>query len=464
MSSRNRNIVQFHKMPRIRISLVLVLIIMVYVIFHMFSYFTRKHVAITEVRQGSIVSDDHYEALAIREEKVVKAASSGYLYYYLSSMSRIGAGQYAYSIDSDGDMVEKLKKYRQNDASLSDTQKKQLAEKLLGFSEGFNTSDYGSLYNFYAQAQSSLEESLASSARTTLKDELQQAAADETFRSYTTDAPGLIVLNHDGMEHITLKDFKEDDFDISHVNEKNLSSVVQVKEGDPVYRLVTSDNWNLVMPISDEKAKELRDTSGIEITFLEDGAKTWCTSHVTRREDRYYLILSLDDSVDRYAAERFISIDLSLEKKNGLKVPNSSLKQHILYEIPDNYITFGGDNREPYVLKKTEDGQALTRLSLYQEDTTDHTWWGTYDNIQQSDVILNPKTMQQKKIQSLEVKKAYGVFNVNKGYAQFALVQILFHNEQYSIIQPVHSTQLTLYDHIALEAYDVKENEIINGT
>ena len=463
MSSKQRNIVQFHTVPRVRISLVLVLIIMVYVIFHMFTYFTRKHVAITEVRQGSIVSDDHYDALAIRSEKVVKAASSGYLYYYLSSLSRIGASQYAYSIDSNGQTVEKLKEYSEDDASLSDTQKKQLAEKLLSFSEGFNTSDYSSLYSFYAQAQASLTESLAVTARSSLKNEIQQASADATFQSFATEEPGLVVLNVDGMENISLKNFKEEDFDTSKVNEKNLASVDKIQAGEPVYRLVTSDNWNLVMPLTEDKAKELRDTTGIEITFLEDGAKTWCTSHVTKRDDRFYLILSLDDSVDRYASERFVSIDLSLEKKNGLKVPNSSLKQQILYEIPKNYITYGGDENTPSILRKIGDGHVVTKLSLYQKDA-DGTLWGTYNGLKQSDVILNPSTLQEKTVQSLEVKKGYGVFNVNKGYAQFALVQILFHNEQYSIIQPVHSSQLALYDHIALEASDVTEDEIVNGT
>ena len=463
MSSRDRNIVQFHKMPNIRISLVLVLIIMVYVVFHMFSYFTKKHVAITEVRQGSIVSDDHYDALAIRSEQVVKAASSGYLYYYLSSLSRIGTGQYAYSIDSNGQMVEQLKQYSEDDASLSDTQKKQLAEKLLGFSEGFDTSDYGSLYSFYAQAQASLKESLALSARSSLKRQLKQATAEETFKSYATDVPGLIVLNVDGKEDLSLKNFTENDFDTSKVTEKNLASVDKIKAGEPVYRLVTSDNWNLVMPLSDDKAKELRDNTGIEITFLEDGAKTWCKSHVTRRDDQYYLILSLDDSVDRYAAERFVSIDLSLEKKNGLKVPNSSLKQVLLYEIPKNYITYGGDQQTPGVLRRIGDGHVVTKLSEYERDE-DGTIWGTYDGIRQSDEILDPGTLRGKTIQSLEVKKGYGVFNVNKGYAQFALVRILFHNNQYSIIEPVHSSELALYDHIALEASDVKEDEIVNGT
>lgn len=54
-----------------------------------------------------------------------------------------------------------------------------------------------------------------------------------------------------------------------------------------------------------------------------------------------------------------------------------------------------------------------------------------------------------------------GVYNINKGYADFKQIQILNQNEEYSIIQSNTNYGLIAYDHIVLDAESVNEDEFI---
>jgi hypothetical protein len=55
----------------------------------------------------------------------------------------------------------------------------------------------------------------------------------------------------------------------------------------------------------------------------------------------------------------------------------------------------------------------------------------------------------------------HGVFNINKGYAEFKQVQILSENEEYYIVESGSDYGLTNYDHIALDGSEIREDEII---
>ena len=54
-----------------------------------------------------------------------------------------------------------------------------------------------------------------------------------------------------------------------------------------------------------------------------------------------------------------------------------------------------------------------------------------------------------------------GVYNVNKGYAVFKQINILYQSEEYSIVETGTSYGISLYDHIALDSTKVNENELI---
>ena len=60
-----------------------------------------------------------------------------------------------------------------------------------------------------------------------------------------------------------------------------------------------------------------------------------------------------------------------------------------------------------------------------------------------------------------ETAKLQGVYNINRGYAVFRKVEILFQNQEYTIVNTGTNYGISLYDHIALDSSAVTENEII---
>ena len=55
-----------------------------------------------------------------------------------------------------------------------------------------------------------------------------------------------------------------------------------------------------------------------------------------------------------------------------------------------------------------------------------------------------------------------GVYNVNKGYAVFKQIDILYQNEEYTIVKAGTDFGISIYDHIALEGDAVSEDDLIN--
>ena len=54
-----------------------------------------------------------------------------------------------------------------------------------------------------------------------------------------------------------------------------------------------------------------------------------------------------------------------------------------------------------------------------------------------------------------------GVYNINKGYADFKQVTVLYQNDEYSIVKSNTVYGLNVYDFIVLDASTVNENEFI---
>ena len=61
----------------------------------------------------------------------------------------------------------------------------------------------------------------------------------------------------------------------------------------------------------------------------------------------------------------------------------------------------------------------------------------------------------------VETASLQGVYNINRGYAVFRKVEILFQNQEYTIVNTGTNYGISLYDHIALDSSAIKENEII---
>ena len=95
------NIHVYKKRSNINIGVILFGAILVYLLVTILTYVTAKHVSVYEVREGSILKDNSYTGIVIREETVINATDSGYINYFVSSGSKVGNLTNVYSISEN---------------------------------------------------------------------------------------------------------------------------------------------------------------------------------------------------------------------------------------------------------------------------------------------------------------------------------------------------------------------------
>ena len=166
-----------------------------------------------------------------------------------------------------------------------------------------------------------------------------------------------------------------------------------------------------------------------------------------------------------FITERFLDVELVLGEETGLKVPNSSIIEKEFYLIDDNYITFDTVNNIYYIsiTGYDETGQAIVmrkEISVYAHDEKNHVYYVDETKVTAGDVLhMNDS-------QNVFVVKdrgtLTGVYNINKGFADFKEITILAQNDEYAIVKPNSTYGLRVYDYIALRADNVSDDQFIN--
>lgn len=456
MSEKN-NIVKFHKQIHINIASIIFFIIFIYILFHVFTYLTTENITIYEVSQGTITSQDNYLALAIRQEQVFTADRDGSIYYFAPNKSRVGAKSMIYAIDKSGDIVASLKN-SDDTIDSSDLDLTSLEKDIQTYINDYNGSEYYKTYAFKTNLANNLQQIYDERKLEANAESIQSALDSNTYFTYYAPAGGLVVYSIDGYEGVTLDNFSSDMFDSSSLSTENLRSKESVYSGENVFKLVTSDYWNLVMPIDKDLVETLSEDSAIEITFNEDNASTWCTYEIVEKSGENYLVLSLDDSMERYADSRFVSINLMLEEENGLKIPNSSIVSKTFFTVPKKYFTKGEDSKNYGLLVKSDGDVTFENTTIYYEN--DDYYYIDSENVSEGDKIVMVNSSDTYTIGS-ETDDLQGVYNVNKGYAIFKQIDIIYQNSDYSIVKTGTDYGLALYDRIVLQGDKVNENDII---
>lgn len=455
----DKKIVKFHKQSHLNIGTIVFLLIFIYMLYNIFQYFTTKQVAIYEVSQGTIAQNNTFTGLALREETVYNAESSGYINYYNKDATKAGVDTYVYSIDETGDFYKKVLEENEGQLFKQKGSYKELEKTASGYVLGYSDENFYQVYSFKYDMEAALMEALSANNRSNLDSYSGNSTA---FHAYLAPQAGVVVYNTDGLETTNVDNFTKDSFDQSKHVKNNFQAKEKVNTGEPVYKLITNESWDLVLPIDEELAVALADESHVKVEFRKDGSTAWGSAKILKKDDGIYLTLRFQNSMIRFADERYLDVKLLVSDTSGLKIPNTALTEKTFFVVPKDYVTKGGDSAGNGVLRKgvSKDGKATMEfvdVTVFQE--TESAYYIDGADLEKGDIINKPDsgdTITLKATAPLQ-----GVYNINKGYAVFRKVKILFQNEEYTIVDNGTSYGISLYDHIALDASAVKENQIV---
>lgn len=460
---KHSNVVKYRKPFHFNIGVVIFVIIFIYVVFNVFAYLTETHISVYEVEQGKIAVNNVYNGLILRNEKIYTTNYSGEVNYYVKEASKVGYQNLIYSVDENGNISEKINEASQDTSSIDKESLSEIEEHIANFQSTYRADDFHQVYTFKSDINEALNEALNMNALNSISDYIATAEGNNTFHKVFSDTAGIIVYYTDGFENVTIDNFTPEMLDASSYNKISLKANKDITAGTPAYKLIDSELWNIILPISAETAAELAEDTVIRIRFLKDSKEMYANYTIQQKSNQYYMILSLKNSMIRYAMERYIEIELIRNETSGLKIPNSAITEKEFYTIPNDLFLKGGDSSDDGLLVKRidDEGNVTTEFispTVYFE-TGDY-YYIDSEKISAGNILLKQNSGDEYIVGS-ETATLKGVYNINKGYAVFKQIDILYQNEEYSIVETGTKYGVALYDHIALDSTKVKENDLI---
>lgn len=325
MADKNlTNIQIYQKKTKYNIGVILFGIIFIYLVITILAYVTNKKVSVYEVREGSILKDNAYTGLVLRDEQIVKADSDGYVNYFVTEGSKVGSKTNVYSISQNklGLDDQDASTSAENDSASSDLTAEEQAsiiQKAHSFTESFRSQQYNDVYNFKNTITDVVLTNTAQSRQARLQALVDAGTSGLTV--HTADSDGVVVYTIDGYESLTKDDVTTDILEKKNYESTTLSNDTLVNSGDPVYKLIMSDDWTVVIELSDTMAQQLAEQSSVKVKFSKDNETTWAALQIYNTKDSNLAYLTFDHSMIRYATERYLDIELILEDESGLKIP-----------------------------------------------------------------------------------------------------------------------------------------------
>ena len=456
---------KYRKPLNLNIGMLIFAVIFFYVVVCVILYFQTSHIVRYEVQEGSLATDTVYRGVALRDETVVNAETAGYVSYYAREGERVAKNNLVYIVDETGRLNEELENLSLGENSLSDRELTDFRNEIVNFVHGFDPVQYGSTYDFKYSLKNTVLKLANTNMLQSVGDLGGTSGGNIINYSYAPDT-GIVTYWTDGYETLTPKDVTADIWNEDEYEKKLMMGNSLVAAGDAVYKLSTNENWSIVIPVDAAKGARLQDEGFIKVRFLKNQYESWGeTKLLTNADGNTYLQLTFTNSMVAFATDRFLDVELIVEDDTGLKIPVSSIVEKEFFLIPEEYVIPGGNNGGDSIMRQTvlEDGtlsSELLEVEVYYFDNETKEYYLDSSILDSGDSLY--------KLDSQEIftvsKRAtlIGVYNINKGYADFRQITILDQNDEYAIVEPNMKYGLSVYDYIVLNAESVNDNQFIN--
>ncbi len=462
---RKRNkqavVTKYRKPLNINLGLIIFGFIFVYIIIMIFLYFTSSHITGYEVKMGSLAVNNTYRAIALRKEDVYAADNAGYINYYARECERVSVGSMVYTIDESGKLADLIQSNAENGTNFTEADMTELKTQLMNYRHNYSDHNFDEIYDFKYAVEGTVMKLANKNVMASLND-ISESSVKELIDFHYADQSGIVVYSTDGLEQRQPADVTAEDFEEETHEKKQLQSNSLIGAGDNSYKIITDENWCVLIPMEEDRALELEAEEYIQVKFLKTGDECWGKVSIQHNPDGTYLQLSFTNSMINYASDRYLDVELETDVEKGLKIPNSSIVEKEFFLIPTAYITKGGDSDKEGFMRQTylEDGSISTEFvptDIYYASGTDY--YVDTSVFQIGDYIIMPQSDEKYPVSKKGTLT--GVYNMNKGYADFTQIKILYQNKEYSIVKSNTEYGLSVYDHIVLDGKSVNDNDFI---
>lgn len=497
---------KFNLRSYINIGTVVFALIVIYLTACWLRYVTKKPMAVYEVSNSEISDMIRGNGIILREEKVYQTTEEGYVNSYLSDGDRVRNNGIVYTIDKTGEVQKEVNQLLEENEQSNELEIDKIQDDLDIFSESYNDSDF----YMVSEVKNELNHDIVSYKGNILskyKSDLEKKFGKDCYIEVRSPASGLVSYSSDGLEGLTVDDVNKELFHNTTHHMAELRTDELKKSGSDAYRLTTSQKWKIVLPLSDddyqriqsiineevkeyeEKKKEKEDQKEsqkeetreeiikklglkLDICIEKDDLELSVPFDCFQKDDQNYLVLNMENYVQRYLNQRYLQVKILLIKRSGLKIPSSSLVERPMYRVPKSYLIQGSNSNKLnhlnliYINKEGKRDVKQVKIRVVEREAENENILNEEEKmvtffceeVKVGDQIRNTKSKTTYTIS--KEYTGYGVYTVNSGYAIYEYVDIVRRNEDYCIVNEKNS-EIRLYDRIILNSSDVKENDII---
>ncbi len=375
--SKDKRVVKFRKRRTINIGIVIFLILFIYIAINIYIFFTKEHISIYEVQEGFNVEDSRITGLILREENIVLSEKAGYVYYLHKEGSRVAKGTSVYSVD-DSTQIMDIITGSEDTFTLNKDSSKQFQYKISKFHKTYSDNNFSYVYDFKDDVESIVLDVLNQNMIEKGRQIEEDTGFAFTYEVFKSQASGMVSYYMDNYETVTKKSLTREMFNDENYERVSLRTSDMVSINTPIYKLVTSEVWSIILPLTDYQLEKIQEKDKIEFTILKDNFTTSAPLKIfqSSSDNSYYAELIMDKHIVNYLEDRFLEIDLHLEAAKGLKVPLSAITTKDFYIVPLSYFTSGGDSDKPGLIKEEYDKDTgelnpiFVPVDIYYQDDT----------------------------------------------------------------------------------------------
>ena len=461
---KTKKVVRYRRPLNINVGMIIFALIFAYMAFYVYTYIRRDKIEFYEVSEGGIVNDQRHTGIIFREEETKYTDRAGNINYYLREGKRAAVGTRIYSIDETGTLSELLAAQADSSVVLSQENLSTIKKQLSSFSQTFTDAAFHSVYDAKYTLDSEVLEFVNVDTLKNLDSVVSEMGVN--FSQVRADASGIVSYSIDSLDGTAPNQVTAETFDRSSYTRTNIKSGQLVETGAPAYKLVTSEDWCIVFPLTEAEISSLSGRTSLTVKFSGGGLQaTAAFSMFTGADGATYGRLDFTKYMEQFISDRFVDFEIVTEEVRGLKIPRSAVTEERFYLIPKEFLVRSetGAARGFYKETYNEDGTAsmvLTSATIYNSDD-DYYYVGAWDNseFRAGDYIV--KADSQERYQIGATAALQGVYNINRGYTVFKRIEILSSNDEYYTIKKGSDYGLSVYDHIVLDAAAVGQEGTI---
>ena len=458
MKQPNR-IIQLNKEIRANAATIVIAAVLLYVVISVVSSLSKESVTIYQVSKGDVSNDITLQGLAIRDEVIVNTQKSGYLCYYITDGEKLKKNSTVCTIDETGEIYNTENNSDSNyNALLSSNDYASIRSLISSYKLSYSDVTYYNAYSFETSANNKVFE---------LTNEVLMQQAGSSGRGLSSvSAPdsGLVTYYIDGYENYQISEkIKASDFDKAGYDKKAMKSGDYAEAGSTIVKIIPSEQWNIVAPISQDQLAELDGQSYVKFRINNSNFTITMPFTIIEGSDGSYINIAIDKYMSNYLSERFVTVELIQSDESGLKIPSSALVEKQVYRIPLSYLSAGSNqsNENRLNLQRTDDNGNKTIQQMQPKIyKTDETYaYVDPEGFEDSDILVNITSNATIAASLLELYPLTGVYFANQGIAEFRRVTVIKTIDEFVLIES--GEELKAYDNIVLDAQSVTENQLI---